>query len=163
MSDQLLVVLRVCLLVLMYLVFLRVLRAVWVELKGGARVRTTAAPVPAMAGMGAAPTPAPSGTQPAGARSGPVLVAVDPASLAGTAYSLDAETTIGRATGCRISIDDTHVSKVHARVFLHEGRWYVEDLGSTNGTLVNGAAVGGAVPLGVGDHLTVGETVLELR
>jgi pSer/pThr/pTyr-binding forkhead associated (FHA) protein len=78
-------------------------------------------------------------------------------------HPLESETTIGRAAGCRISVDDTHVSKVHARVFVNEGRWYVEDLGSTNGTLVNETLVGATTPLDVGDRIRVGETVLELQ
>ncbi len=49
MSDQLLVVLRVCLLVFMYIVFLRILRVVWVELRGSASVRLGTAPVPLVA------------------------------------------------------------------------------------------------------------------
>ncbi len=167
MSDQLLVVFRVCLLVLMYLVFLRVLKAVWVELKGGATVRSvikpvpeaarTAARVPATIAPAAAtpPAPAPATT--------PTLTANAPPTVAGTAFELDAETTIGRGDGCRISVDDTHVSKIHARVFSQDGRWFVEDLGSTNGTLVNEEVVSGAAPVGPGDHIRVGETVLELQ
>lgn len=158
MSDQLLVVLRVCLLVLVYLVFLRVLRAVWVEMRAGASVRVSDRPVPDR-------TPVASGvgstSRPAGSTR--LLVMVEPPARAGTAFALDPETTIGRAAGCRISVDDTHVSKMHARVFTHDGRWFVEDLGSTNGTLLNGALIETAVPLSPGDRIRVGETVLELE
>jgi pSer/pThr/pTyr-binding forkhead associated (FHA) protein len=161
-SDQLLIVFGVALLVMVYLVFLRVLRTVWVELRGGARIRAAAPPIPVASGAPVASSssaPARSGSRAAGGS----LVIVAPPTLAGSAFVLDAETTIGRAQGCRISIDDTHVSKVHARVFDHEGRWYVEDLGSTNGTLVNEVMVGRAEMLEPGDRLRVGETVMELQ
>ena len=161
MSDQLLVVLRVCLLVLIYLVFLRVLRAVWVELKGGAATQAKVvgrvaegARIPVVAAAGAASAMAPVT---------PSLVALQPSSLAGLAYPLDQETTIGRAAGCRISVEDTHVSKVHARVFMDQGRWFVEDLGSTNGTHVNETPVVNAVSIDLGDRVRIGETLLELR
>ena len=164
MSDQLLVVLRVLLLVLVYLVFLRVLRAVWVELRAeaprpaGERVR-----VPAAAPAG----PAPAGpTTPAsrGGGSGAVvgIQLLAPASLAGMAYRIEGETTIGRAAGCGIPIDDPHISKLHARVFPSGDRWYVEDLGSTNGTMVNGSVIVAAAPVGPGDRVQVGDVVMEL-
>jgi hypothetical protein len=157
-SDQLLVVLRICLLVFMYVVFLRILRVVWVELKGSAAIRVKGSSVSTIARA-----PVAVGTGPAISSQAPVLLAIEPPALAGTAFTLDAETTIGRASGCRIPIDDTHVSKVHARIFVHEGRWFVEDLGSTNGTLVNGVPADGAAPVEPGSHIRVGETVLEFR
>ncbi len=160
MSDQLLVVLRICLLVFMYIVFLRILRVVWVELKGGAAVRVKGSSVSTIA---RAPVAVAVGTGPGLSSQAPVLLAIEPPALAGTAFALDTETTIGRASGCRIPIDDTHVSKVHARIFVHEGRWFVEDLGSMNGTLVNGVPVDGAAPVEPGSHIRVGETVLEFR
>ena len=166
MSDQLLVVLRVCLLVFMYIVFLRILRVVWVELRGSASARVGTAPVPLVARAPVAvpaPVAAGSGTVSGSYSHLPVLLVIEPPALAGATYVLDAETTIGRASGCRISIDDTHVSKVHARVFVHEGRWFVEDLGSTNGTLVNEVIADGAALVEPGDHIRVGETVLELQ
>lgn len=145
-----LVLLRLLLLVLVYLVFLRVLRAVWVELRSSPRERV-AEPVGAAA--------APAAPPPAAGRAA-TLRAIAPPSVAGTAFSLDAETTIGRAAGCRISVDDSHVSKLHARVYRADGDWFVEDLGSTNGTHLNESLVDTA-RLRSGDRIRVGETVLE--
>jgi len=95
MSDQLLVVLRVCLLVLVYLVFLRVLRAVWVELRAESP-RRAAAPAPVAAGSGAAgpPSPAPSREPAPGRTAGGTgavsrLQLVAPPALAGTSFTLD--------------------------------------------------------------------------
>ena len=169
MSDQLLIVLRVCLLMLVYLVFLRVLRAVWVELRAEAPRSTAsdrrAVPVAASASasggaVAAPPGPAPVSTSAKGEVAGIRVVA--PASLTGTSYRLESETTIGRAAGCGIPIDDAHISKLHARVFPSGDRWYVEDLGSTNGTMVNGSAIVAAAPVGPGDRVQVGDVVLEL-
>ncbi|MDQ1393869.1 MAG: hypothetical protein QOF30_2846, partial [Acidimicrobiaceae bacterium] len=73
------------------------------------------------------------------------------------------ELTVGRANGCGVAIpDDTFVSTLHARVFRRDGAFYVEDLGSTNGTFINDRQVTGTVPLQRGDRLQIGKTVLEL-
>jgi FHA domain len=167
-SDQLFIVLRVCLLALVYLVFFRVLRAVWVELRAEG-VPTGAAMTPTVATR-RAPRPAPVTAQaPAGgagsgaAGSPPArLVVVAPASLVGLTFGLDGETTIGRGAGCGVAIDDAHVSKLHARVYPHEGTWLVEDLGSTNGTSVDGAPISGPTPLAPGGRISIGEIVMEL-
>lgn len=166
MSDQLFVVLQVCLLALVYLVFLRVVRAVWVELRADqgvapaavgrrARGRRTAPAPPA-----SAPAPAPPPV--VAASQGPRLVVVAPAHLAGQAFALEHETTIGRGAGCGVPIDDAHVSKLHARVYRDGDGWLVEDLGSTNGTDVDGTAVSGPTPLGAGSRIRIGEVELEL-
>ena len=89
---------------------------------------------------------------------------VAPPQAKGPVFSLGAELTIGRAPGCAVSLaSDNFVSHVHARLFLQDHEYWVEDLGSTNGTLVNGRKVTGAVPLRRGDRLQVGRTVLELH
>jgi len=78
-------------------------------------------------------------------------------------FELDVpELTIGRAAGCHVSVaDDTFASSLHARVFGRDGTVFVEDLGSTNGTYVNGARLTGATVLRPGDQVQVGNTVLE--
>ena len=162
MSDQLLLVLRICLLALVYLTFFRVLRAVWVELRTEHRVvvappvvvPAAAAPAP----VGSAPPAAPPASEPVGAR----LVMLAPASMAGSVFDLQAETTIGRAPGCGVVIDDARVSKLHARLFHSGGRWVVEDLGSTNGTLLNDQVLDLAKNVGPGDRIQVADHVMEL-
>ena len=64
--------------------------------------------------------------------------------------------------GCAVAIDDAHVSKLHARVYPQEGGWLVEDLGSTNGTSLNGTPITAPVPIMVGGQISIGEIVLEL-
>ncbi|HWC11627.1 MAG TPA: FHA domain-containing protein [Acidimicrobiales bacterium] len=153
MPDTLLTILKFCFLAILYLFFIRVLRAVWAELRGG-----TAAPVPA------APTPrraaAPRG--PWGNRDGSRLRIVEPAERRGSTFELGEELTLGRAGGCQVTIDDTYVSQLHARLFRREGQYYVEDLGSTNGTYLNRRKVTAPIAIRKGDQLQVGKTVLEL-
>ena len=165
MSEQLLAVLRLCLLGLIYLFFLRVLRAVWVEVHGPRRVRASV-PVPAVpavpVAVGAA-TPAfarPPAASPS-AR-GATLRITEPATLAGRSFALVDEATIGRAAGCSVQLDDTYVSQVHARIARGVRGYTVEDLNSTNGTYVNRVKVTVPTPLYVGDRLQVGNFVLEL-
>ncbi|MHB9022619.1 MAG: FHA domain-containing protein [Armatimonadota bacterium] len=83
--------------------------------------------------------------------------------VTGGEYPLYCPLEIGREATCAISIPNHFVSKRHARVYLHDGRWLVEDLGSTNGTLLNGQALTQPQPITPGDRLTVGDTVFEVR
>ncbi len=71
-------------------------------------------------------------------------------------------TLLGRATKAGIALLDEEVSRQHARIHLEDGQVQVEDLGSTNGTRVNGVLVQGIVTLQVGDRLGLGTHVLKL-
>jgi FHA domain len=159
MSEQLLNILKLCLLALVYLFLLRVLRAVWTEIGGVRPVADRRAPAATAA---VATTPAP----PKGRRHrGPPteLVVVEPADQTGRRYPLGNEITVGRAAGCQVTVDDTYVSQLHARVFSRDGQLLVEDLGSTNGTYLNRVKVSGTMAMQKGDRLQVGNTVLEVR
>ena len=70
---------------------------------------------------------------------------------------------MGRSPGCSLVFDEQYVSQVHARVFVREGGAFVEDLGSTNGTWVNGSRVVGQMPARLGDRVQVGNVVMEVR
>ena len=76
---------------------------------------------------------------------------------------LETATTIGRGAECELRIEDTYASQQHARIFGKNGGWFVEDLGSTNGTFVNEQRLGAPALLQPGDRVRVGTTVLELR
>jgi pSer/pThr/pTyr-binding forkhead associated (FHA) protein len=76
---------------------------------------------------------------------------------------LDGSTTIGRGVDCELRLDDTYVSQQHARIFDRGGDWYVEDLGSTNGTFVNEQKLVAPAMLTAGDRIRVGTTTVELR
>jgi pSer/pThr/pTyr-binding forkhead associated (FHA) protein len=72
--------------------------------------------------------------------------------------------TIGRDEGNQVRIDDLSVSRRHAVLNQHGGRWYVCDLHSSRGTLKNGVrlAPGNETPIVEGDQLQLGEVVLAL-
>lgn len=77
---------------------------------------------------------------------------------AGRRYEVVSEVSIGRSPSCEIQLDDDKVSRRHAHVFLSEGQMRVRDLGSRNGTLVNGERLQGEARLVPGDRIQVGET-----
>jgi len=78
-------------------------------------------------------------------------------------FPLDDEITFGRSESCRVQLDDTYVSTLHARMFSKDGTWFVEDLGSTNGTYLNRVKVTSPSPIAVGDEIRVGKTIAEIR
>jgi two-component system, NtrC family, response regulator AtoC len=67
----------------------------------------------------------------------------------------DATVVIGRDPSCDVALDHERVSRRHTRIAIG-GSWAVEDLGSRNGTLVNGVAARGRVPFGPGEPITIG-------
>ena len=152
MPESLLTILKFCFLALLYLFFVRVVRAVWTEVT---------APPPAAV---AAPPPAPKTRRERGAPKRPVahLRVLEPTEQRGRTYDVADELTIGRAAGCQIPLEDSYASQLHARLFRRNGDLLVEDLGSTNGTFLNRKKVSSAVPIRKGDRLQVGKTVLEL-
>ncbi|MEZ5181176.1 MAG: FHA domain-containing protein [Acidimicrobiales bacterium] len=155
MDEQLLTILKLCLLALLYLFFFRVLRAVWAEIRAPKPVLATAAP--------ASPRQAARQARKIERQAAPVQLAiVAPPELRGRTFPLGDEVTVGRAAGCGVTLDDTYASQLHARVFSREGQLFVEDLGSTNGTYLNRQKVQGPQAMRRGDRLQVGNTVLEL-
>lgn len=76
---------------------------------------------------------------------------------------MNGEVTIGRAASCHITLDDTYISQLHARVAAEDGGIAIEDLGSTNGTYLNRQRVTSRVVGSPGDRLQLGGIVMELR
>lgn len=84
--------------------------------------------------------------------------------LAGTRVSLDSRPIlIGRADDSTLVLDDDYASTRHARIALQGEEWYVEDLGSTNGTYLDRAKVTGPTRVPMGVPVRIGKTVIELR
>jgi hypothetical protein len=73
----------------------------------------------------------------------------------------DDDLVIGRAAGCDVTLTNHTVSRNHARLVFRDAGWTIEDLSSTNGTLVNGAAVG-RCRLQPGDRLRLGDQLVEI-
>lgn len=81
----------------------------------------------------------------------------------GQQYPLYAETTIGRALGNVVVLDDSYASNEHARISRVGQQWWLEDLNSRNGTLLNEVILESPVVVTSGDLITVGRTTLELE
>jgi pSer/pThr/pTyr-binding forkhead associated (FHA) protein len=84
--------------------------------------------------------------------------------LTGTRISLDSRPIlIGRADDSTLVLDDDYASTRHARIAQQGDDWYVEDLGSTNGTYLDRAKVTGPTRVPPGVPIRIGKTVIELR
>jgi hypothetical protein len=185
MSIALLGILKYFLLALVWLFFLRVVRAVWVEVRadravgrrparvGPASPRPTGpAPNPASpppGRSGADPTVVASrtavSTQASHDRSGRLcLVITEPPERRGERFELERAGIVGRGRACEIPlVSDSFVSKRHARIALRADGFWIEDLGSTNGTWVNGERLHQPAALVPGTRVQVGQTVLEVE
>ena len=84
--------------------------------------------------------------------------------LAGSTVPLSPTSiSIGRSPSCTLVLEDSYASSRHARIFPKDGTWWLEDLGSTNGTTLAGHPVHGTVELSLGVPVRIGQTTLELR
>jgi hypothetical protein len=156
MSEAVLTVLKFCFLALLYLFLYRVVRLTLREL------RAPAVTAEGPAAPQAAPTPPRRERRPEG-RGALRLRILEPPGRRGEVHAIDRELTVGRGAGCAIVLgDDTYVSQLHARLFQQNGEGYIEDLGSTNGTYVNGKPITGATRLRRGDQVQFGQTVAEI-
>jgi len=75
----------------------------------------------------------------------------------------DAPLLIGRGSDAAIRLDDDYVSTRHARIASSGEQWFVEDLGSTNGTYVGSSRITQATLINLGTQVRIGKTILELR
>jgi pSer/pThr/pTyr-binding forkhead associated (FHA) protein len=152
--DPISVALKFGFLAVLYLFVLVIARSALKDL------RRTTAPAPDATGFHAAPafSEAP--------RRGPDgwLIAERGGGLQdGQRFDLIGGLSIGRSKESDIRIDDRYASSLHARVFSRDGRFYVEDMNSTNGTLLNGATLQGEAELIDGDTVQIGDTVFRLE
>ena len=152
MSEIVLQVFRFGFLLLLWLFIFAAFRVVRADLFGGRTGRVASVPPRA-----AAPTGKKRGQR------GPRTLVVTAGPLAGTKITLgDQPILIGRADDSTLVLTDDFASSRHARVTTRGGQWYVEDLGSTNGTLVNGRRIT-RQPLSDGDVIRIGHSVLVYR
>ena len=91
-----------------------------------------------------------------------MLRVAEPEGERGRTYELPEEVTVGRAPGCGVRVDDAYTSSIHARVYRRDGTIWVEDLGSTNGTWLNGERLTSPAKVDRGDLVQVGGTVFEV-
>ena len=71
--------------------------------------------------------------------------------------------TIGRSSGSGLQIKDDYTSNNHAKIVRWRDQWVVQDLGSTNGTFVEGRRITESTPVRVGSSVRIGTTTFELR
>ncbi len=113
--------------------------------------------------LGAPPPSADAATQISAPEPATATLTVTGGSDVGKTFSLSADsTTVGRTRTSDVQLDDMSVSGRHARIDRREGQFYLEDVGSTAGTLVNGAPVDAAKPLRSGDVIKLGDDELSV-
>ena len=107
----------------------------------------------------------PSRPRPAKPRRGvPTQVVILEGGNKGETISLEhAPLLIGRGNDAAIRLDDDYVSTRHARIASSGDQWFVEDLGSTNGTYVGNSRISQATAIQLGTQVRIGKTILELR
>ena len=147
MPEIVYVVLRYTFLALLYLFVFLVIRMVYRELKPVAP-----RPVPPRASV----------KTPRG-RKARLVMASETGRKRQASWDVVGDVTIGRAPECVVSVDDEFASNLHSKIYQAEGRYYVEDLGSTNGTYVNGRRIHYPTELRNGDRVKIGRTVMEFR
>jgi predicted component of type VI protein secretion system len=81
----------------------------------------------------------------------------------GTAFSLQPFTTLGRSAANAFVVPDTFASAEHALVSWRGGQWWLEDLGSRNGTQINDMLVTAPTVLGAGDVISIGQVKLKFE
>jgi pSer/pThr/pTyr-binding forkhead associated (FHA) protein len=102
--------------------------------------------------------------QPRPTKGAPTRVVVVDGPAKNTVVALgEAPITVGRSPDCTLPVDDEYVSTRHARLVSRDGQWWVEDLGSTNGTYIGNERITRAVSVGAKSRVRLGKTVLELR
>lgn len=144
---------KLVLLGLLYLFLARVVRVVMTDLYGTPRRRS---PVkrPTV-------TSAPTARK---VRRHPRELVVHPPNGASAVVALNGESiTLGRSGAASVRVDDVYVSDEHTQIMSTEDGWMVRDLGSTNGTFLNGAKVTQPTLLAHGDHLRLGKTRVEVK
>ncbi|GAB3990465.1 FHA domain-containing protein FhaB/FipA [Actinoallomurus sp. CA-150999] len=134
-----------------------VIRAdLWGSKAAAKAARPKSAPQPARPPRSAAP--------PRVRRADPTKLVITEGARAGTTMDLvGTEITMGRANDVTLPLGDDYSSGRHARLFSQNGQWFVEDLGSTNGTFLGRAKVSRPEPVPVGVPIRIGKTVIELR
>ncbi len=154
MSELTLTAVRLGLLVLLWLFVFSIVGVIRSDLYGtrivrrGADGRSTIRPTPN------APSP----------RGGLRQLVVVEGPLKGTSVPLrPTGILLGRNPECSLVLGDDFASGRHARVFEQDGQWFVEDLGSTNGTFLGGQRLTEPAAVRDGSRLQIGTTVLELR
>ena len=156
MSELTLFLIRLAYLAILWIFVLSAISVVRSDMFG-ARVPATER------GGGRGPKPKPAKAPPKRRGSPTHVLVVDGANAGERADLEHAPILIGRGTDAAIRLDDDYVSTRHARIASSADQWFVEDLGSTNGTYVGTARITAPTTLTLGTQVRIGKTILELR
>lgn len=160
-SEITVTLLRFAFLALLWVFIFMILAAARRDLGVGRNFRTARATADTQPARGSQQAAAPATPAP------PVrpsqLVITDGAQAGSVMRLGDSPITMGRATDIEVSLQDDYASGHHARLFPQGSRWFLEDLGSTNGTFVGGNRLTRATPIEPGTDFRVGRTSMQLR
>ncbi len=161
MSELTLFLIRVAFLAILWIFVLSAISVIRSDMFGARVPEAVRGSAPVPAGRKGKTKPA----KPAKARRGaPTHLIVVEGDNPGTRAELaDAPLLIGRGSDAAIKLDDDYVSTRHARIVASGDEWFVEDLGSTNGTYVGPVRITGPTTIAPGIQVRVGKTILELR
>ncbi len=146
--DPISVALKFGFLAVLYLFLLFIARSALKDL------RRTVSPAPDATGFHHAPAFA----SPGGAGDAWLIAERGGGLEGGERFDLIGGLSIGRSSEADVRIDDRYASGLHARIFSRDGRTYVEDMNSTNGTLLNDATLKGEAEMIDGDVVRIGDT-----
>lgn len=156
MSELTLFLIRIAYLAILWIFVLSAISVIRSDMFG-ARVPETAR---AGGGGGRQPRQKP----PAKRRGSPTQVVVTSGTNSGATASLDkAPILIGRGSDAAIRLEDDYVSTRHARIAASGDQWFVEDLGSTNGTYIGTVRITQPTTITLGTQVRIGKTILELQ
>jgi pSer/pThr/pTyr-binding forkhead associated (FHA) protein len=158
LSEIALTVIKVLFLALLWLFILSAVSVIRSDLFG----KTVAAPDQPRAQELESPPPPPRKTK--RTRGDPRIVVITQGNQAGMSADLAGGLVlIGRGADCQLILDDDYVSTRHARIVAGESGIYIEDLGSTNGTYVNGQRITAPTSVSLADTVRIGKTVMKLE
>ncbi len=142
--ETTILLLRIGLILLLYVFLVQVLIVIWRDLRGAA----------------AGPAQPPVAAEPVAH-----LVLLDGAAgvPVGSVFPLAANSTLGRVAPNTVVLPDPAVSARHSRLAYRQGEWWLEDLGSANGTYLNGAPVEKPTPVRDGDEIELAQVKLRLE
>lgn len=155
---------------IVWLFFLRVLRAIWVEVKTSETAKKVAsgsvsdwtASHRTAVSIGASERSKVTSQVVLGGVGDFRLLALE-GPFQGREFRLKEETVIGRSEGCDIALaDDNFASSKHAKIERRDDGFWITDLGSTNGTVVNSLRVSVPIQLMKGDLVKIGKSLFEV-
>lgn len=160
MSELTLFLIRIAYLAILWIFVLSAISVIRSDMFG-ARVPETAR---AGGGGGGGGGRQPKQKPPAKRRGSPTQVVVTSGTNSGATASLDkAPILIGRGSDAAIRLEDDYVSTRHARIAASGDQWFVEDLGSTNGTYIGTVRITQPTTITLGTQVRIGKTILELQ